>query len=211
MTLVKICGVRDVETANVAVEAGAGMVGLVFFADSPRHVDLEQAHDIARAVPQNVDVVGLMVDPTDFDLDVILTAADLSMIQLHGIETPERVADIRKKYQLPVMKALAVGSAGDLDRARAYEEAADWLLFDAKPEADAKLPGGNGVAFDWTLLAGRQWRKPWMLSGGLTPETVVEAIHVTGATAVDVSSGVEDKPGTKSFEKIRRFIAAARD
>ncbi|TWB20520.1 phosphoribosylanthranilate isomerase [Nitrospirillum bahiense] len=206
----KICGINHPEALRAAVDGGARYIGLVFFAKSPRNVSLPLAAELARMVPTGVRTVGLFVDPTDEFLDQALAQVPLDLIQLHGEETPERVAAIRAATRLPVMKALKVETAADLDAASAYEPVADILLFDAKPPKGAVLPGGNGVAFDWTLLTGRRWSKPWMLSGGLAPDTVAKAIRVSGAQAVDVSSGVEDGPGHKDPALVRAFLDAVR-
>ncbi|TWB36896.1 phosphoribosylanthranilate isomerase [Nitrospirillum pindoramense] len=206
----KICGINHPEALTAAADGGARYIGLVFFAKSPRNVSLPLAAELARMVPTGVRTVGLFVDPTDDFLDQALAQVPLDLIQLHGGETPERVAAIRAAHRLPVMKALKVETAADLDAASAYEAVADILLFDAKPPKDSILPGGNGVAFDWTLLTGRRWSKPWMLSGGLTPDTVAEAIRISGADAVDVSSGVEDRPGHKDPALVRAFLEAIR-
>lgn len=204
----KICGISTPETMQAALEAGARWVGLVFFAKSPRNVSIATAAELSRMVGTGTRVVGLFVDPTDDFLDDVTGQVPLDLIQLHGGETPERVAAIRARFNLPVMKALKVGEAADLDAATAYEPVVDMLLFDAKPPKGAILPGGNGVAFDWSLLVGRNWQKPWMLSGGLDPTNVADAIRATGARAVDVSSGVEDAPGRKSPDLIRGFLSA---
>lgn len=204
----KICGISTPETMQAALDAGARWVGLVFFAKSPRNVSIATAAELSRMVGTGTRVVGLFVDPTDDFLDDVTGQVPLDLIQLHGGETPERVAAIRARFNLPVMKALKVGDAADLDAARAYEPVVDMLLFDAKPPKGAILPGGNGVAFDWSLLTGRHWQKPWMLSGGLDPANVADAIRATGAKAVDVSSGVEDAPGRKSPDLIRDFLNA---
>jgi phosphoribosylanthranilate isomerase len=204
--LVKICGVSTPEAAAAAVEGGAGMVGLAFFAKSPRYVTPERAIELARAVP--VRKVGFFVDADDAAIDAALPALDL--LQLHGHETPERVADLRKRTGKPVIKAVPLAVAADVAAARRYEGAADWLLFDAKPAPGAPRPGGNGVPFDWTLLAGTTWTVPWLLSGGLTPENVAAAVQATGAEAVDVSSGVESAPGRKDLGRIAAFLDAVR-
>ena len=204
----KICGIRTPEAMQAALEGGARYVGLVFFPRSPRHVSVATAADLSRMVRTGTRVVGLFVDPTDELLDDVTGQVPLDLIQLHGSETPERVAAIRARFNLPVMKAFKVAEPADLDAVRPYEPVTDLLLFDAKPPKGAVLPGGNGVAFDWSLLAGRVWGKPWMLSGGLDPANVAEAIRATGATAVDVSSGVEDAPGVKSPQRIRAFLDA---
>lgn len=204
----KICGISTPETMQAALDAGARWVGLVFFPKSPRNVSIATAAELSRMVGTGTRVVGLFVDPTDDLLDDVTGQVPLDLIQLHGSETPERVAAIRARFNLPVMKALKVGDAADLDAATAYEPVVDMLLFDAKPPKGAILPGGNGVAFDWSLLVGRNWQKPWMLSGGLDPANVADAIRATGANAVDVSSGVEDAPGRKSPDLIRDFLNA---
>ncbi len=205
---VKICGVRDAASVEAAYRAGAGYVGFVFFARSPRHLDWPQAAALALAAPPGLCKVGLVVDPDDAALDC-LAALPLDMIQLHGRETPARAAQIRARLGLPVMKAVGVAGPDDLAALDLWEEAADQILCDAKPPADAALPGGMGAAFDWSLIAGRRWRRPWMLAGGLTPESVREAVRLTGATQVDVSSGVERAPGVKDAARIAAFCAAA--
>ena len=206
----KICGITTPEAMQAAVEGGARFVGLVFFPKSPRYVAPALAADLARAVPTGVRVVGLFVDPEDEELEHVLASVPIDMIQLHGAETPARVAEIRGRFQMPVVKAIAVAEPADLERARPYEDAADRLLFDAKPPKNVTaLPGGNGIPFDWSLLAGQRWRLPWMLSGGLTPANLAEAVAATGASAVDVSSGVEDRPGHKDPALVARFLEAA--
>lgn len=208
--LTKICGLSEPESLRAAVTGGARYVGFVFYPPSPRAVAPALAGDLARLVPTGVRSVGLFVDPDDEFLEHVVSQVPLDLIQLHGAETPRRVAEIRARYGMPVMKAVKIGGPEDVAAALEAAEAADRLLFDAKPPAKvAALPGGNGIAFDWTLLAGRSWPKPWMLSGGLTPETVAEAVRVTGATEIDVSSGVEDRPGHKDPALVRAFLAAA--
>lgn len=208
---VKICGLSDPEHLRVAAEAGARYLGFVFFAKSPRHLTIERAAELAVSVPVGVAKVALVVNANDAELEAITTAVPLDMLQLHGKESPERVAEIKARFGLPVMKAVGVAEAADLAQIDLYSEVADQLLIDAKPPQGAELPGGNGLAFDWRLLAGRKyWRKPWMLAGGLTPENVGEAIRLTGARQVDVSSGVESAPGVKDAGLIREFLAAAR-
>ena len=206
---VKICGVRDIAMMQAAVDAGAGYVGLVFFPKSPRHVTLEQAQTVALAVPPGIAKVALVVDADDATLDQLTEAVPLDMLQLHGTETPDRVAELRQRYGLPVMKALGIADEGDLAAIADYAQAADQLLIDAKPPRDAALPGGNGLSFDWRLIAGRRWPVPWMLAGGLTPENVAEAMALTGADQVDVSSGVESAPGVKEAGLIAAFCQAA--
>ena len=207
---VKICGLRDSDGVRAAVDAGARYLGFNFFPKSPRYVTPQQAGELAVQVPVGVAKVGLVVDADDALLDQIMAQVPLDFIQLHGHETPERVAQVRGRYGLPVIKVLGVAQASDLDPIDAYSAVADQLLIDAKPPKGAVLPGGNGVAFDWKLLAGRKyWTKPWMLAGGLTPENVAEAIKLTGARQVDVSSGVESAPGVKDAGLVRAFVQAA--
>lgn len=206
--LVKICGLSTPETLETAIAAGADQVGLVFFARSPRHVTLDQASDLAVQARRRADVVALVVDASDGEIDAILEAVGPDWLQLHGRETPERVADIRRRTGHPVMKALGIAVPADLAAAEAYTPVADRLLFDAKPPKGAALPGGNGVAFDWTIL--RDTDRPFMLSGGLSAGTVAEAIRVTTPFAVDVSSGVEATIGRKDPALIRAFVAAAK-
>jgi len=204
----KICGITDHRAMAAAVSGGAAFVGLVFFPPSPRFVQPGRAAELLDGVPEQVTRVGLFVDADDALLDHVLTQVRIGLIQLHGNESPERVEAIRLEYGLPVMKSIPVATAADLARADDYIEAADWLLFDAKAPPGSVLPGGNAVTFDWTALAGRSWPLPWMLAGGLTSANVAEAIRITGAEAVDVSSGVEDAPGVKNPEKIRAFLKA---
>lgn len=207
---VKICGLRSADDISAAAKAGAAYVGFVFFPKSPRHVQIGQAAELAGLVPVGLCKVALTVNATDDELDAITAAVPLDMLQLHGKESPERVAEVKARYGLPVMKAIGVADATDLPQIDLYSAVADQLLIDAKPPRDAALPGGNGLAFDWRLLAGRKyWQRPWMLAGGLTPDNVAEAIRMTGASQVDVSSGVEEGPGQKSPELIRAFVEAA--
>lgn len=208
---VKICGLSTEETVAAAIEAGAGLVGFVFYPPSPRAVTPDQVARLVKPVPSTVSKVGLFVDPDDTLLDRVLTLTGLDLIQLHGLEPPERVAQIRERFRRPVMKAIRVGTAADVAVAERYLGVADRLLFDAQPpkRADA-LPGGNGEPFDWSLLAGRSWPLPWMLSGGLTIGNIAEAVRVTGAPAIDVSSGVETSPGIKDVRLIEDFIATAK-
>ncbi|MDA0306695.1 MAG: phosphoribosylanthranilate isomerase [Proteobacteria bacterium] len=207
---VKICGLSDEAAVAAATEGGADMVGFVFFPKSPRYVSPQRAGELAQKVPDGITKVGLVVDADDSLLTEITEKAGLDMLQLHGSETPERVADIRKRFGLPVMKVLPVSGADDVEAAKDYENIADRLMFDAKPPSDAARPGGNALAFDWGLLAGATFALPWMLAGGLTVENLAEAVKISGAAAIDVSSGVEDAPGRKSPEKIRAFLAAAK-
>lgn len=205
---VKICGLTTPEAARAA--APGEYAGFVFYPPSPRNLTPDRAHAIAAELPPRVRRVALVVDADDATLGKVLSGFDPDIIQLHGRETPARVTDIRNRFGLPVMKAIAIREAADVDAATAYFDICDHLLFDARPpDRPGALPGGNALAFDWQLLAGRSFPLPWMLSGGLTPENVAEAIRISGAPAVDVSSGVEDRLGHKDPDKIRAFLAAA--
>ncbi|MDV4145809.1 phosphoribosylanthranilate isomerase [Shimia sp. FJ5] len=206
---VKICGLKEPEHVVAAAEAGAAYVGLVFFEKSPRYVTPEQARDLALAAPVGLAKVALVVNAEDAFLDHLLETVPLDVLQLHGKESPERVAEIRARYGLPVMKAVGIAEEADLAALQTYGAVADQLLVDAKPPKGAELPGGNGLAFDWRLVNRKYWPCPWMLAGGLTPENVAEAIRMTGARQVDVSSGVERAPGVKDAGLIRDFVAAA--
>ena len=210
---VKICGLNTPGTLRTAVEAGAGYIGFMFYPRSPRAVTAQEAGALALIVPQGVRKVGVFVDPSDEDLAEVLRAVPLDVIQLHGKESPDRVAEIRARTGKPVFKAIAIEGAEDVALAHTYEAAADFLLFDAKPPKamPSALPGGNGLAFDWDLIAGETWTRGWILSGGLTAENVAQAMAQSGATFVDVSSGVEDRPGVKSPAKIEAFVKAARN
>lgn len=209
-TQVKICGLKTPETLDAALAGGADFIGLVFFAPSPRNVDVATARVLADRARGKAQVVALMVDPSDALVAEVAAQVSPDLIQLHGSETPERVSAIRSAAGRPVMKAIKVATAADAESALVYAGHADLILFDAKPPKTAVLPGGNGLAFDWALLAGIKGRVNYMLSGGLTPENVAEAIRSTGATAVDVSSGVERVPGEKDADLIRRFLHAAK-
>ncbi len=206
---VKICGITAPDAAAAALAAGARWLGFVFYPRSPRAVAPMVAAELVRHLPTTAHAVALFVDPRDDEIEQVIAQVPIDLIQLHGAETPARVAEVRARFLIPVMKAVRIGTAADLTAAAAAEPAADRLLFDARPPRNvAMLPGGNGVPFDWRLLVGHHWSRPWMLAGGLTPETVAEAIAVTGAPAVDVSSGVESRPGHKDPALIRRFMAA---
>ncbi|MCA0271061.1 MAG: phosphoribosylanthranilate isomerase [Proteobacteria bacterium] len=207
---VKICGLREAAHVEAAVEAGARYLGFNFFPWSPRFVSVSEAAVLTLLVPEGVAKVALTVDATDAELDRITSAAPFDMLQLHGSETPERVAEVRARYGLPVMKAIGIAGPEDVERIALYGKVADQLLVDAKAPKGATLPGGNGLPFDWRLIAKKYWPCPWMLAGGLTPENVAQAIRLTGARQVDVSSGVEAAPGVKDAALIRAFIAAAR-
>ncbi|GBU20042.1 MULTISPECIES: phosphoribosylanthranilate isomerase [Methylobacterium] len=207
---VKICGLSTEDTLDAALEAGADLVGFVHFRESPRHVAPERAAALAARARGRAERVLLLVDPDDALLDALVEAADPDLIQLHGRETPERVAAVRARSRRPVMKALGIAVRDDLAGLAAYEGVADRILLDAKAPPDAALPGGNGRAFDWALLAGTRLPEGWMLSGGLDPASVGAALARTGARAVDVSSGVESGPGVKDPERIAAFVKAVR-
>ncbi|HEX9769733.1 MAG TPA: phosphoribosylanthranilate isomerase [Kiloniellales bacterium] len=208
----KICGINSPAAVEAAVKGGADLIGLNFYPPSPRAVTLEQAAQLAGRVPPGVTRVGLFVDPDDDQLAATLAKVPLDLLQLHGAETPRRVAEIRARFGRPVMKVIKLASKEDLEAATPYLGLVDRLMFDAKTPKSAKtaLPGGNAVAFDWQLLAGRRWPRPWLLAGGLTAKNLAEAVGTTGARGVDVSSGVEDAPGRKSPAKIAAFLAAAK-
>ena len=207
-TQAKICGINTPEAMTAAVKHGAAHVGLVFFPKSPRYVTPEEAAMLAARVPAQVNVVGLFVNPDDALLDRVLEAVPLDIIQLHGSESPERCAAIKSRTGRQVMKVISVCEETDIARAADYEKICDWLMFDAKAPEGADRPGGNAIAFDWQLLTGKSWQKPWMLAGGLTADNVASAIRLTGATHVDTSSGVEDSPGVKNPHKIGEFLRA---
>ena len=207
---VKICGLRDAAGVAAAVDAGAAYIGLMFFAKSPRNVSLAQARALALLVPMGIAKVAVMVDPDDAFLDDLVAQVPLDMLQLHGHETPARVAAVKARSGLPVMKVVGVADASDLAELDIYARVADQILVETKPSKDAVLPGGNGLPFDWRLIAGRRWPVPWMLAGGLRTANVAEAIRLTGARQVDVSSGVETAPGVKDAGMIRDFVTAAR-
>jgi phosphoribosylanthranilate isomerase len=208
---VKICGLTRPEHVRASVDAGATYLGFNFFPKSPRYVTPDTARALALEVPAGVAKVALVVDADDPELDDILARAPFDMIQLHGHESPERVAALRQRHGLPVMKVIGVAGPGDMADIARFEAVADQILLDAKPPRGAVLPGGNGLSFDWQLVAARKvWRRPWMLAGGLTPGNVADAIRLTGARQVDVSSGVESAPGVKDGDLVRAFIAAAR-
>jgi len=205
---VKICGVRTPAVIEAAAEAGADYIGLVLFPKSPRHVEVEEARVLAAIAKGKLGTVAVLVDPDDALVDELVERVRPDLLQLHGSETPDRVGAIKARAGLPVMKAIAIADAADVAKANAYAGVADYLLFDAKAPAGATLPGGNGVAFDWRALSSVQ--APFALSGGLTPDTVAEAILLTSAALVDVSSGVELSPGEKDIALVRRFIEAAK-
>lgn len=207
---VKICGLRSRGDLAAAAAAGASYAGLVFYPPSPRHLTLADARWIVEAAPEGLIKVALCVDATDPEIEAITEHAAPDMLQLHGTESPERVSAVRARFGIPVMKAVGLAVEADLAVLWEYAEVADQLLVDARLPDESALPGGNGVAFDWRMLRGLDWPVPWMLAGGLTPETVAEAIEITGAEAVDVSSGVESAPGVKDRGRMADFVAAAR-
>jgi phosphoribosylanthranilate isomerase len=206
---VKICGLRTPADVTAVARAGAAYAGFVFFAKSPRNLTLPEARLAAMAAPPGLARVALTVNADNAALDAIVEAVPLDMLQLHGHESPDRVAEVRARYRLPVIKAIGLADESDLPAIFAFSTVADQILIDAKPPRGADLPGGNGLAFDWRLLAGRRWLRPWMLAGGLTAENVAEAVRLTGARQVDVSSGVESAPGVKDAARIAAFVAAA--
>jgi len=208
---VKICGLSTAESVAAAAAGGARFVGFVFYPPSPRHLTIEAAAALARAVPPGIGRIGVMVDPDDDFLGRLLAKAPLELLQLHGKETPERVAQIKDRFRIAAMKAIPVAAESDLEPAKRYFGVADWLMFDAKPprEKTDAMPGGNALAFDWQLLRARRWPLPWMLSGGLDPDNLAEAARVSRAEVLDVSSGVESAPGVKDIAKIRAFLARA--
>jgi len=207
---VKICGLATVDDVRACADAGANYMGLVFFEKSPRNISILAARELALAAPLGLAKVALVVTPSDAELDAITGTVPLDMLQLHGRETPERVAEVKARYGLPVMKAVGIADKDDLPKLESYFDVADQILVDAKPPKGGELPGGNGLSFDWRLIAGRRWPCPWMLAGGLTPENVAEAVKMTGAKQVDVSSGVEDAPGQKNAKLIQKFVQSSR-
>jgi len=207
---IKICGLRTPQALDVALDSGADLVGFVFFPPSPRNLGLEAARTLGQRVQGRAGKVALTVDANDDTLLDIINALSPDMLQLHGSETPQRVVAVRTRFGLPVMKALAIAERKDLSPIREYAQVVDRLIFDARPPRDATRPGGLGRAFDWTLLKNVNAGVPFMLSGGLDADNVAEALRVTRAPGVDVSSGVERAPGEKDAEKIRVFVRAAR-
>lgn len=209
-TSVKICGLRTADEVTAVALSGATYCGFTFFEKSPRSVTLDEARDLALGAPVGLAKVALTVNADDAFLDALTAQVPLDMLQLHGAESPERVAEVKTRYGLPVMKAVGVADASDLPRLERYFPVADQILVDAKPPKGGALPGGNGLTFDWRLIAGRRWPVPWMLAGGLRPENVGDAIAMTGARQVDVASGVESAPGVKDLGQVRAFVTAAR-
>lgn len=209
---VKICGINTRQAMSAAIDGGADYVGAVFYAPSPRYVSPVEAGALAQDVPVSVKKVAVTVDADDDLLEQIVAHAATDLFQLHGSESPDRIAHIKQRFKLPVMKAVSIATPDDILIAHQFETSADLILFDAKPPKDMPdaLPGGNGLAFDWGLIAAVRWKVPWLLSGGLTADNVNEAIDTSGATAVDVSSGVERQPGNKDPDLIRLFLKAAK-
>ncbi|KRS16672.1 phosphoribosylanthranilate isomerase [Roseovarius indicus] len=207
---VKICGLTDPADIPAAIVAGASYLGFNFFPKSPRYLDLEAAAFMATSVPVGVGKVGLTVDADDATLDLLTTSVPLDFLQLHGKESPARVSEVKARYGLPVIKVVGISGPEDVTQIDFYGKVADQILVDAKPPKGADRPGGNAVAFDWKLIAGRRWPVPWMLAGGLNPDNVAEAIRLTGARQVDVASGVESAPGVKDADLMRAFIENAR-
>ena len=205
---VKICGLTTLETLSASVDSGASYVGFVFFEKSPRHLTIKHASIMAKSVPTGICKTALVVDPTDQELDTLLGAVPIDMIQLHGHETAERVSQVKQRFGLPVMKAVGISDETDLDQLSEYSRISDQILVDAKPPKNANIPGGNGLAFDWRLIAGRRWATPWMLAGGLTNKNVAEAARLTRSRQFDVSSGVETLTGVKDIQLISNFIQA---
>ena len=205
---VKICGLKTRESVVAAVDAGAAYLGFNFVERSKRYVDIATARDLAIDVPPGVAKVALGLDADDAALDAITKAVPLDMLQLHGEESPDRVTEVKVRYGLPVMKAVGISDAADLEALDLYSQVSDQLLVDTKPPKDGDLPGGTGLTFDWRLIANRRWPVPWMLAGGLTPENVAQAVALTGANQVDVASGVESAPGVKDAALMRAFLAA---
>lgn len=209
--MVKICGINSEDALIAAMSAGADALGYVFFPPSPRHISLNGAKTLTKRVPNSILKVGLFVEAGDEALETAIAAGNLDVIQLHGKESPQRVAEVKERFGLKVMKAISVSTADDIEAAKAhYDGTADFLLFDAKPPKDSILPGGNAVSFDWTLLTGQNFKSDWMLAGGLDPDNVAEAVRISGAPWVDVSSGVEKAKGVKDARKIADFVRAAK-
>lgn len=206
---VKICGLTQPSDVHAVAQAGAVYCGFVFFPKSPRNVSFEQAAAMAVEAPIGLAKVALTVNADNAFLDALTESVPLDILQLHGSETPERVQEVKDRYGLPVMKAVGVADANDLPALDTYMKVADQILVDAKPPKNAELPGGNGLTFDWRLIAGRRWSVPWMLAGGLTAENAAEAIKMTGTRQIDLSSGVESAPGVKDPALITALVEAA--
>ncbi len=209
MTDVKICGIKEKNHLDVAAQAGARFIGLVFYPKSPRFIDPEMARLLSRSAPTGVRMVGLFVDPDDAWLSHVLGAVPLDMIQLHGGESPVRVQEIRAHHHVPIIKAIPVARPEDLEKTQEYEQVADWLLFDSKSQKSS-VSGGSGISFDWKILEGKRFKRPWMLSGGLNSENIGEALSFLHPDAVDVSSGVESEVGVKDPSRIIEFLKQVR-
>jgi phosphoribosylanthranilate isomerase len=207
----KICGLSTETAVAAAVHEGASYLGFMFYPPSPRAVTAADTARLCAGVPRDRARVGVFVDADDDFISGVLAVAPIDILQFHGTESRARVADAKARFGRPVIKAVSIAAPEDVAASARFEDVADMLLFDAKPPRRPNaLPGGNGLAFDWELIAGRSWRRPWMLSGGLTAELLPQAVRISGATIVDVSSGVESRPGVKDADKIRAFLAAAR-
>jgi len=205
----KLCGLTTLDDISAAVRADASYIGFVFFLGSPRNLEIQAANLLLEATPNHVTKVGLVVDADNNFLDRLTSSACLDMLQLHGNETYQRVAEVKARYGLSVMKAVGISNLGDVRDAQHYGEVADQLLLDAKPNSVSDLPGGNGISFDWNLLAGTSWKVPWMLAGGLNPNNVASAVKLSGARQVDVSSGIETAPGKNNAELMSEFVMQA--
>lgn len=205
----KLCGLTTLDDISAAVRADASYIGFVFFLGSPRNLEIQAANLLLEATPKHVTKVGLVVDADNNFLDRLTSSACLDMLQLHGNETYQRVAEVKARYGLSVMKAVGISNLGDVRDAHHYGEVADQLLLDAKPNSVSDLPGGNGISFDWNLLAGSSWKVPWMLAGGLNPNNVASAVKLSGARQVDVSSGIETAPGKNNAELMSEFVMQA--
>lgn len=205
----KLCGLTTLDDISAAVRADASYIGFVFFLGSPRNLEIQAANLLLEATPKHVTKVGLVVDADNNFLDRLTSSACLDMLQLHGNETYQRVAEVKARYGLSVMKAVGISNLGDVRDAQHYGEVADQLLLDAKPNSVSDLPGGNGISFDWNLLAGTSWKVPWMLAGGLNPNNVASAVRLSGARQVDVSSGIETAPGKNNAELMSEFVMQA--
>ena len=205
----KLCGLTTLDDISAAVRADASYIGFVFFLGSPRNLEIQAANLLLEATPKHVTKVGLVVDADNNFLDRLTSSACLDMLQLHGNETYQRVAEVKARYGLSVMKAVGISNLGDVRDAQHYGEVADQLLLDAKPNSVSDLPGGNGISFDWNLLAGSSWKVPWMLAGGLNPNNVASAVKLSGARQVDVSSGIETAPGKNNAGLMSEFVMQA--
>jgi len=205
----KLCELTTLDDISAAVRADASYIGFVFFLGSPRNLEIQAANLLLEATPKHVTKVGLVVDADNNFLDRLTSSACLDMLQLHGNETYQRVAEVKARYGLSVMKAVGISNLGDVRDAQHYGEVADQLLLDAKPNSVSDLPGGNGISFDWNLLAGSSWKVPWMLAGGLNPNNVASAVKLSGARQVDVSSGIETAPGKNNAELMSEFVMQA--